>query len=206
MIERGIARRYVRALFDLAVEQKIEKEVFADLTAFHGFVTSDDELRSFLRDPRISETQKKDALAKALPPSFQELSKDFFLMVVDRGRAPLLETAADEFALLFNEHQGVEKVDVTSAVKLDSETTSALIETLEKATKKRVELSTHVDTEILGGLKIRMGSTLFDGSLQRELEEMRGELKKFTLPVPTPMVLSLDEAPEGDDASGEDAP
>lgn len=208
MIERGITRRYVSALFDLAVEAKVEKKVQTDLEAFTTLMAESQDLRQVLHDPRVPIAKKKSILSSLLPDSFQDLSQDFLLMVVERNRVAVLEGMSEIFGELLRDHQQVALVEVTSAAKLDSETRSALQEKLEKVTRCKVNMQATVDSELMGGLKIRIGSTLFDGSLQRALEDMRASLQDVPLPLPEPVALVLEQgaepAAEADSGSDEE--
>ena len=87
-------------------------------------------------------------------------------------------------------------MEVTSAARLEAETKSELVSRLERVTRKKVKLTTEVDPDLLGGMKIRVGSTLFDGSLARALEDLRGSLRQVTLPLPEALDIGAEDAVE----------
>ena len=206
MREIGITRRYVRALFGLALEQSVThaKRVLSDLHWFQSLLAEDAELRSYLADPRVSTDNKKATLEKILVGDLQDLSRDFLLWVVERGRSNLLPYVAEEYEALLQDEQGIVVAEVTSASKLDAEVRSDLVETLEKVTNKKVKMVAQVDHDLLGGLRVRIGSALFDGSLRRQLEDMRHDLYRTSLPAPAALDLDLaNEEPA--DGSAEDA-
>lgn len=194
MIERGITRRYVRALFSLAVEEKVEDRVHQDLVFLQQVMEENPDLMSFLRDPRTSGTVKKQALEKVLPEGLQELTGNFILLLAERGRAVLLQDALAEYVQLLKAHQGIVLVQLTTAAALDQKNEDGLKEALARVTGKEIELEVEEDPALLAGLRLRIGSTLYDGSLRRELEDLRGSLGRVTLPAPEPLALSLDDS------------
>jgi len=190
--EAGITRRYVRALHGVAMETGVTlaKAVLTDLHWFAALLAEDPHLKTFLADPRVPATQKKATLEKALPGDLKDLTRDFLLWMVERGRASLVRFAAAEYEALLREEQGVAIAEVTSAARLDPDDHAALSERLEAVTGKQIKMVTQVDSALLGGLKVRIGSLLFDGSLRRQLEDLRKGLR--VAPLPAPAALDFD--------------
>ena len=206
MRELGITRRYVKALFDLAMEGGVTaaKRVLTDLHWFDSVLVENDMLRQYLCDPRVSIPEKKDRLAKILPDDLQDTTVDFLLWVTERGRAALIPKVAAEYEDLLQDHQGVAVAEVESAARLDSETRDALIAKLEEVSGRKVKLVESVEPELIGGLRIRLGSQLYDGSVRRQLQDMREELLRIRLPVPAPLALEELEVSSADDAGTDD--
>jgi F-type H+-transporting ATPase subunit delta len=121
MIERTIARRWVRALFELALEAKDAERVLDDLRQFGQKLATDGGTRATLFDPRATKDVKKAAVGKLLPASAQPLSRDFAAMAIDRGREEILAVAHEEFAALLREARGEALAEVVSAAPLDAE-------------------------------------------------------------------------------------
>lgn len=190
MNEIGIGRRYVRALFELALEAggDVPARVGADLERFES-LRRDPELSRMLEDPRVAPGDKKRALAALLPADLTDLGRDFLLWVTEKGRAEILCSAAAEYGALLREHQGVEVADVTSAAPLPQDSLEELKRSLESTTGKKVELRTHLDPRLLGGMRIKIGSRLYDGSLRRSLEQIEERLLGVRLPEPAPLAL-----------------
>ena len=191
MNEIGIGRRYVCALFELAVEAGDDeaRRVGADLDAFEE-LRQNEELAQALADPRTAPADKKRVLEALLPQSFADLSRDFLLWTTERGRAEVLPFVASEYAALLREREGVGLAEVTSAAALDEASAQELKDKLEKLTGKRIELHVTVDASLLGGVRVRIGSTLYDGTLQRSLEQIRRRWSDVRLPDPEPMAAS----------------
>jgi F-type H+-transporting ATPase subunit delta len=94
------------------------------------------------------------------------------------GRFELLPYVADAYRERLLAHQNVVRAEVTSAAPLTAENTQALEDSLGRATGKKVELSTSIDTELIGGLIARIGSTVYDGSVRTQLGKIRQTLVK----------------------------
>jgi F-type H+-transporting ATPase subunit delta len=182
MIERTIARRWVRALFELALEAKDAERVLDDLRQLGQKLASDGATRATLFDPRATKDVKKAAAAKLLPAAAQPLARDFAAMAIDRGREEILAVAHEEFATLLREAHGEELAEVVSAAPLDAEAKSALLARLEELTRKKITLQERVDASLLGGMRVRVGSMLLDGSVKRRLAGMRDDLLRVALP------------------------
>jgi F-type H+-transporting ATPase subunit delta len=180
--DRTIARRWVRALFELALEAKDAERVLDDLRQVEQKLASDGETRMTLFDPRATKAVKKAAVAKLLPASAQPLARDFAAMAIDRGREPILAVAHEEFAALLRDARGEELAEVVSAAPLDAESKTALLAKLEELTRKKITLQERVDASLLGGMRVRVGSMLLDGSVKRRLAGMREELLRVALP------------------------
>ncbi len=186
MIEVGIARRYVRALFELSFEEGVTyaKRVLSDLQWFEAVLNENEDFRLFLVDPRESVDKKKQTLEKILPEGLQDLTRDFLVWVTEKGRAEMLSLAAGEYEALLQDEQQLAVAEVQSAAKLDSDTRDALVEKLESVTQRKIKLVASVDAGLLGGMRIRLGGSLYDGTLKRQLEDLRGELLQVRLPAP----------------------
>lgn len=188
MTERTIARRWVRALFELALESNAAGEadgVRDDLRHFTERLAADVAARATLEDPRASKLVKKEAAGRLLAPTAKPLTRDFVNMAIDRGRAEILAVAHEEFTEMLRDQRGEAVAEVVSTAPLDAESKTALLIKLEKMTRKKVTLHERVDATLRGGLRVRVGSMLLDGSGTRRLSQLRTELMRAALPKPS---------------------
>lgn len=182
MTERTIARRYVRALFELALEQGAADAVLADLTRLLEALAQAPARLSTLLDPRAAAAAKRGVVEQALGGSARPLTQDFCRLLIDRKRERLLLLAAQEFAVLLREQRGEAVAEVVSAAPLDGEARVALTARLGELTRRKVTLQESVDASLLGGVRVKVGSMLLDGSARRRLAGMRDELMRVALP------------------------
>jgi F-type H+-transporting ATPase subunit delta len=135
-----------------------------------------------LLDPRSDRAARKKAAEKLTSGASSQLVKDFAGFLVDRGRTEVLPVAAEEFATMLREHRREAVAEVVSASKLDDEARAALRAKLETITSRKVTLVEKVDPELLGGMRVKVGSMLLDGSVRRRLASMRADLMRVPLP------------------------
>jgi len=181
MTERAIARRYVRALFELALEQGAADGVLADLEGMNRKLAAELALAAALLDPRAERSARKKTAAKLTADASSQLTKDFAAFLVDRGRAEVVLLAAEEFADMLREQRNEAVAEVVSAAKLDDEARAALIAKLGSLTNKKVTLHERVDASLLGGMRVKVGSMLLDGTVRRRLAGMREDLLRVAL-------------------------
>ena len=130
MNEISVTKRYVRALFELSMEEgsatdgvAAAKRVLSDLQWFDSLL-GEEGLGRFLVDPRESPAAKREALQKVLPDELQERTRDFLLWITERGRANLLPHVAREFERFLLDHEGIQQAEVTSTVRATTKPSS----------------------------------------------------------------------------------
>ncbi len=179
--ERTIARRYVRALFELALEQGAADAVLQDLERLLQKLASEPALLATLLDPRVELAAKRGVADRLLPATAQPLTRDFLHFLLDRRRERVLPLSAEEFAGLLREQRGEAVAEVVSAAPLDATARADLIARLGELTRKKITLQETVDATLLGGVRVKVGSMLLDGSARRRLAGMRDDLLRVAL-------------------------
>lgn len=179
MIVGSIARRYARALFDLANEQG-KVEAWADaLLSLQAAVDSSAELKDVLENPIYSREQRRSIVEKLVNALHLEREPASLIYLLgDRGRLEHLSAIVDTFGRLADAKLGRVRARITSAVPLDGAATARLADKLSSATRAQVLVQSDVDPALLGGVVATVGSTTFDGSLRTQLEELRRQLKQ----------------------------
>src|SRR5579871_2252319 len=176
----ALAYRYARALVDIVLQpgsQLKPEDAVAQLQAAAKMVADSHELRNALLTPAISPSRKRAAMGKLL----QELGastviRNFIFVVIDHRRIAMLDEMREAFELALEERLGFARAEVVSAAALDDQHKAQLESELARLTGKRMRLHFAVDPELLGGAAARIGSTLYDGSLRGQLEQMRRQL------------------------------
>ena len=168
-----LASRYARALFDLALEHKISDRVEQDL--LQGLKTLEsEEFAALLFHPKIQKQVKKELLERLFKESHNFLL-DFVCLVVDKGREKALPAIVREYVSLATAHRGEIKALVTSAVPLTSQEIEGIRAKL-GSSARHVVVEETVDESILGGLIIRVGNKIYDGSVAERMKRLRSQL------------------------------
>jgi F-type H+-transporting ATPase subunit delta len=172
-----IARRYSAALADVAIERQEEREVQAELDHWASMIEANPQLKEVLANPTVAYDQKQKVLEDLLSRSrVRETTASFLRVLLKNQRLSQLREVAARFGQILDERSGVVAANVTTARPMPEELRNALQQTLKEATGKDVRLSFTTDETIIGGLVARIGSTIFDGSVQGHLERLSEDL------------------------------
>lgn len=175
-ISAASARRYARALFDVALAKNQAEQVNAGLSAFGTALKSHRELASTLTDPTLG-ADKKSAVVRALVgDQGSPLVGQFLRILVDEGCIAEAPATAEAFTALWNSHRNVAKADVVSSHALDAGEVEALRGALKKMTGCDVEIRSEVDASLVGGLVVSVAGKTYDGSVRAQLHELRSRL------------------------------
>jgi F-type H+-transporting ATPase subunit delta len=168
-------RMYARALFEAAEEADRVDAVSSDLAAIAGAMDDVPELRAFLRNPQIDPAGKAEVLEQ-LTREADELVRNFVRLVAEKGRAGELPEISAELDALVAQAQNRLTVELTTAHELSDAEAKSIVQQIEKASGRTVEATRSVDPSLIGGIVLRIGSHLADGSVRGRLERLRHEL------------------------------
>jgi F-type H+-transporting ATPase subunit delta len=174
---KSASLQYAKALADIALEQGAAEPLLKQLAAVGALYAESAELRNFLASPAVKrETKHKviDKLAARL--GISKIVRNFLLVVIDHHRTAMLPEIISVFQSVIRQRLGITEAEVFSAVELSKTQRAELAFTLERLTGKRVEPKFSLDPALLGGAVVRIGDTVYDGSLRTRLEEMRARL------------------------------
>ncbi|HWZ96323.1 MAG TPA: ATP synthase F1 subunit delta [Candidatus Dormibacteraeota bacterium] len=174
---KSASLQYANALADVALEQGAAEPVLKQLNDFAGAYAESAELRNFLATPAVT-TKEKHAVAEKLSARLggSKILRNFLFLVIDHHRTHMLSEIAGTFQTVIRERQGIAEADVVSAIELSGGQKKVLVQSLEKKTSKKIEAKYAVDKTLLGGAVVRIGDTVYDGSLRHRLNEMRAKL------------------------------
>jgi F-type H+-transporting ATPase subunit delta len=170
-----IAEVYSRALFEVAREHDVLDRIHDELGELVDALDENRELQLFFFSPYFSSEEKKDGVGRVVTGADERLTR-FLEMLAERHRMPVLPRIRREFDALWAEEHELLEVSVTSAVELDEQLVKGIGEQIEQQAGRRVELSSSVDPELLGGLKVRVGSMVLDASVRNRLDRLRKQL------------------------------
>ena len=175
----GSARRYAEAAFEVASEAKAVDAWHDDLRRAAAIV-SDERLARILENPAVDEQRRREALEKALRGAAKGVL-NLSLLLLERRRLELLPTIAGHFHRLVNARDGIVEGVVTSAAPLSEAEERELRDKLRPLAGGRLELDYRVDPGLLGGVVVRLGDRLLDGSVRGRLERLRARLVSSAL-------------------------
>jgi F-type H+-transporting ATPase subunit delta len=178
MTSRAAGTRYARALFDVAIKEADIEQVGRDLAGFAGLVAGNDLLARVLSNPAIPAARKRAVVEQLLAKAgnVSPVVVKLLGLLADRDRLVLLPDIAAGYRNRLMDHAKVVRAEVVTAVPLPADRVAALQRGLAGATGLDVQLETRVDASIIGGAITRIGSTVYDGSVARQLEKMKEAL------------------------------
>jgi F-type H+-transporting ATPase subunit delta len=172
-----IAQVYARSLFEAAKDQDKLDEIREQLGVFADAVAESHDLQVFFFSPYLSTQEKTDGLRRAIEGA-DEAFLNFLDLVVENHRMPVIFRIRRDFDELWEQENRLLPVQVTSAVPLDDAIVQEIGSTIGEQTGKRVELSSQVDPDILGGIVVRVGNAILDASIRNRLEQLRKQVAK----------------------------
>jgi F-type H+-transporting ATPase subunit delta len=172
-----IAQVYSRSLFEVAKEQDKLDVIRDELGEFADALAQNRDLQVFFFSPYFSTQEKKEGLARALEGA-DEIVENFLELLIEKHRMPALFRIRRQFDELWEEENRLLPVHVTSAIELDPAIVEQIGRRIGEQTERRVELSTKVDPDILGGIVLRVGNSILDASIRNRLEQVRRQVAR----------------------------
>ena len=174
---KSAALQYATALAEIALEQGASEPVLNQLGDFARAYAESAELSTFLSNPAISREAKHGVIEKLLARlGASKIIRNFLFVVVDNRRTPQRPHIIATFQEVIRQRQGVAEAQVESAMELNATQKTQLLQTLERMTGKKIQAKYSLDPALLGGAVVRIGDTIFDGSLKNQLNQMRARL------------------------------
>lgn len=175
MTRSPLTRRYARALFELARDQNRLASVEADVQAIVALTRDRDALNEWLLDPRAARQRVKlcDAL---LADKVDPLTLRFVHFVLDKGRGSLLGEMAEDFIDICCEERGIQRVEIVSATPLSDAQINRIVQRFSARIQRTLQPSVRVDPTLIGGFRVRIRDTIYDFSLNHQLEHLHRSL------------------------------
>ena len=173
----GIADVYGRSLFEAAQDSDHLDVIRDQLGQFADALDADHELQVFFFSPYFSTQEKKDGLHKMVDGA-EPFFLNFLELLLENHRMPALFRIRRDYEKRWQEHNRLLPVQVTSAVELDDETVRHIGDRISEQTGRRVDLSSSVEPDILGGIVVRVGNQVLDASIRNRLETLRKQVAR----------------------------
>lgn len=172
-----VANRYARALFEVAEERDAIDTIESQLHIVAESLYEHEDLRRVLMHPQISGENKKELVNKLFEHQAGVEVLNLLRLLIDRKREAILDEVLVAFTHMANEKRGILDVIVTTAVALEEQEEQELAQRLGKALGKKLSIHVKVDKAIIGGILLRIGDRLFDGSIAGKLAGFKQEIK-----------------------------
>jgi F-type H+-transporting ATPase subunit delta len=174
---RGLADRYAAALADVALAENAADRIRTEVADFMALLREAPQLGTLLSSPAVPRAGKR-AVAEALVERLgaSRTLRNFLYVVLDHRRTRLLPEIQEALDRQLDERQGVTRAEVTSARALPKGDQAKLQAVLQRLTGRRVEAEYRLDAELIAGTVVRIGSTIYDGSVRTRIEKLRQQL------------------------------
>lgn len=171
-----VVRRYAATLLEAADETGATAAVQRDVERLLATVGQSDELTEFLANPLVDSQAQAEALRQLFSGKVEGLTLNFLRLMAVRSRAPIIGAALGSFLDQVAEREGIIGAEVRSAVALSTEQCQLLQARLEHHSGRKVRLAVQVDSSLRGGAVVRLGDTVFDGSVNTYLARLQARL------------------------------
>jgi F-type H+-transporting ATPase subunit delta len=174
---KSASLQYANALADVALAQGAAEPVLKQLNDFGTTFADSAELRNFLFSPAVTREAKHSVIEKiSARLRASKILRNFLFIIADRRRMHMLLEIIDAFQEVIRQRQGIAEAEISSAVELNAAQKTEFKKTLERLTGKRVEPKYSLEPALLGGAVVRIGDTIYDGSLRNQLNGLRARL------------------------------
>lgn len=178
MSDATVARRYAQALYEEAEATGKAEQIDDDMKSVQESLDASRELDRFFRSPIIARDKKDAVIGKLFDGKVDPLIVRVMRLLVQKGREDILPAVIRQYGALRDEHLGVVEAQVRTAMPMEFDETEALRKALEAKTGQKVRLRIEVVPELLGGVVVRIGDRVYDGSVRHQLESLRDQLEE----------------------------
>ncbi|MEA3487524.1 MAG: ATP synthase F1 subunit delta [Thermodesulfobacteriota bacterium] len=179
MIGSDIAKRYARALFDIAQKEDKIEVIYGELKGFSSILKESGDLAEFFANPVFDNSDKLAVIGDILDKiGMSTTTSNFLMLLVDKRRIDILEQIEECYQRYMDDVLNKVRVGVKTAFPLSSELSARIKKHMEGLTGKNVEMVIDEDPSLLGGVVIGVGDTLYDGSVKAQLNDIRGLIRE----------------------------
>jgi F-type H+-transporting ATPase subunit delta len=180
MSQRTVTRRYAQALYEEANRTDQVDTIDADIEVLLDALDASDELVRFFESPVIPQDKKRDVIRALFEDNVSALTLRFLLLLLEKDRETMTQPIAERYQRLRDEQQNIVEVEARVAHALNEEARTQLTDALEDMLDQRVRLNVSEDESLIGGVVVRIGDTVYDGSVQNQLANLHDRLRENT--------------------------
>lgn len=171
-----VSKRYAKALFSLASEEKKLDKVADDLLDIKNLIEKNDQFRAFLLNPLVSSSKQLEVVKSLFDGKINQLSLNFLFLLSEKKRLGLLAEILQKFDELLLLHRNQVMAEVVSASTLAENQLSAIKNNIEKMTSKKVLINSKKDKSLIGGFTVKIEDIIIDNSIRYQLEKLKEKL------------------------------
>lgn len=176
--ETVVAKRYAKALYEAAAQDGRTLEVEQELTAAVTALTSDKDIMNFIASPNISEDNKWNIINSSLEGKLSQSVIATLKLLIERGRADILSELLDSYVKISSDALGIANATVYTTYPLNDQEQQQVAQEFGELVHKKIRVNNLVDKDLLGGMKVVIGDTLYDGSLAGKLERLEKSFRR----------------------------
>ncbi|MBL4652817.1 MAG: ATP synthase F1 subunit delta [Flavobacteriales bacterium] len=169
------ASRYAKSLLSLAIEQKVLEDVNKDMSFVASTCKSSSDLMLLLKSPIVKTDKKRSILNAIFSKKVGKLVLSFLEIITKKKRESIILDIALAFTAQYNSHKNITSAKVSTAVALDKDLKSKIMEIVKTASKGEVEIEEEINKELIGGFVIKIGDQQVDSSIQSKLQKLKRE-------------------------------
>ncbi|MGH9338723.1 MAG: ATP synthase F1 subunit delta [Acidobacteriota bacterium] len=171
------ALKYARALAEVAADLQREDQTGEELSRFRDLLRQHEQLRETLQNPALPFAAKRKIVEEvASGVQLHQIVSNFILVLLEHGRIHQIDNLTEAFQDVLDERRGILKGEVFSSTDLSADVKKRLQDSAAEVLGKQVRLSYHLDESLIGGLKMKVGSIVFDGSIRTQLDQIRRQI------------------------------
>ncbi len=181
MKKNEIARQYSKALYEIGDEKDNLFELYDELKELNRSIKENESLSEALFHQRVLVEEKQRVFKRVFEDKLSDDIYKFMMLLIEKRRIYFLENIVAEFRRQVYKHENIITVEVTTAVEMSSETKDKLKAKLNEHVDKKIEMEEYCDPDIIGGMVLKIGDYLIDGSIKSKLESLEEQIKKIPL-------------------------
>ncbi|MGL5514749.1 MAG: ATP synthase F1 subunit delta [Sporomusa sp.] len=176
MLTNQLALKYAQALYEIASEKSLLDKVEQQLKLVEATIAGHADLSTLMFHPLIPAAAKKETITKVFAGDLDGFVQNFLLLLIDKRREPALSAIIREYIRLANEARNITEAEVFTAKELTAAQMNALAAKLSTVIGRNVVLKTTINQELIGGVVVKIGDKLIDGSVVRQLKALKTAL------------------------------
>ena len=175
-INKGIIKKYTQALYKVAVKENNINQISTRLHSIRNILKSVPALNQLLSTRRVQVQDKIIMLKNILGDKISDIEMDLIVLLMENGHMLLFGEVVKRFDYILDKDSGVIKVQISSSSRLSDDEVQRISTNIENKIQKKIDVAIEKDASLMGGLKLRVGNTLIDGSIYSRLQKMRETL------------------------------